>query len=160
MSTEACFPVNNAFTVNTSYVQHARDHVPNGRGRLLNVLIREHLTVARDEWGTAEGSKQGKWEKGLFKLIYKAEASPRSSGLLSSSTQILLCSQCWQVSRGRSHSEGSYAFPSPWHLHKQNYLAVKFNKCLEYLLWALKPWFSFSRGSVSGGWGGVLPCWL
>lgn len=60
MSTEACFPVNNAFTVNTSYVQHARDHVPNGRERLLNVLIREHLTVARDGWGAAEGSKQGR----------------------------------------------------------------------------------------------------
>lgn len=131
------------------------------RGKVIEgTLIREHLTVARGGWGTAEGSKQGKWEKDLFEVIYKAGASPRSLALRSSSTQILLCSQCWQVSRGRSHSEGSYAFPSPWHFHKQNYLAVKFNKCLEYLLWALKPLFSFPRGSVSGGWGGVLPCRL
>lgn len=60
-----------------------------------------------------EGSKQGRWEKDLLELTYKAAASPRSLAPLSSSTGMLLCSQRCQASRSGRHSEGSYAFSSP-----------------------------------------------
>lgn len=58
MSTEACLPVSNVFTINIPCVRHTHNRAPGGRGRVLNVLVRAHLSVA----GLGEVAREQRWD--------------------------------------------------------------------------------------------------